>query len=823
MTRVLLVDDKPDNLAYLGGLLQSNGFDVELTHHGADALARAHEHPPDVVISDLLMPVMDGYTLLGHWKADAVLKHIPFIVYTATYTAPEDQQLAVQLGADAFILKPGESEALVNRVREVLGHPIAAPRADALAAHAEDTVLLRQYNEALIRKLEEKTVQLEESNRELLREIFERGEIAQTQIAILNALPAHIALVDAEGVIVAVNEAWRRYASQNVLSSPEYGIGQNYLRICDAATGTQYEEAAGVADGIRRVLKGESAAYAIEYPCHSPTEQRWFRMMVTPLHSYRTTGAVVMHVDVSDRKGAEHRLRESQEQYLLLLNSTAEGIYGMDFDGFCTFCNPAAARFLGFEDPDEIVGQQVHDQHHYRRPAGGIVTAGECRVHGAFRGGDATHGDDEIFYRKDGSHFPVEYWSHPIRRGGEVIGAVVAFLDISERRSLEAQFLQSQKMEAIGRLAGGVAHDFNNALQVVLTCSELLEELLVGRPTERGYVREIRAAGERGASLTRHLLAFSRKQFVRPVLLDLNAVVGDIQAMLRRMIGEDVRLITTLDPSLCAIEADAGQIEQVLMNLAVNARDAMPRGGELIITTSVTELKEEAGRRYPPPHAGRYALLCVRDTGCGMDADTLSRIFELFFTTKEAGKGTGLGLSTVYGIVKQSGGFIEVDSEPDHGTTFWIYLPAAVGVAAQPTSPPTPERRRGGTESILLVEDERSLLTLVSMTLRAHGYTVLEAGDGLTGIAMAGRPGVRIDLLVTDVILPDLSGPQVVEQLLISRPELKVLYISGYTDDYISHPGVLDGETLLLEKPFSIGSLLAKIREALDAVEAPSP
>ena len=821
MTRVLLVDDRSENLEYLSAVLKNGGFQVEVTHQGEEALATARQNPPDAVISDLLMPVMDGYTLLRHWRADPVLKTIPFLVYTATYTEPQDEQLAQELGADAFMLKPLEPEILLQRLREVMSHP-GAPLAHAVqGSNDEETVLLKHYNEALIRKLEQKTQQLERSNRELLREIFERGEIAQTQIAILNALPAHIALLDATGIIITVNESWRGYAAANGLVSPDFGVGQNYLLVCDRATDSGNEDAPNVAAGVRLVLRGESAAFVHEYPCHSPTERRWYRMIVAPLHKYRSSGAVVMHIDVSDRKGVEQRLIDSQAQYLLLLNSTAEGIYGLDIDGRCTFCNPAAARLLGLQTPDEILGQRVHEQHHHSRADGRTVPLGDCRVHGAFREGSDTHGTDEIFFRKDGTQFPVEYWSHPIRRGTEVIGAVVTFLDISERRSLEAQFLQAQKMEALGSFAGGVAHDFNNAIQVVLTCSELLDELLVGRALEREYIQEIQAAGKQGASLTRHLLAFSRKQLIRPALLDLNVVVGDIQPMLRRMIGANVTLTTDLDPSLCAIEADAGQMEQILMNLAANARDAMPGGGELIISTSTTDWGEEVRHRHPRVPPGRYALLTVRDTGSGMDSATLSRVFEPFFTTKEADKGTGLGLSTVYGIVNQSGGHIEIDSKPDAGTGFHIYFPAAT-VATTPTQrAQQPDRRRGGTESVLLVEDERALLSLVSSTLRANGYAVTEANTGRAGIAHGNAPDTRIDLLITDVILPDFSGPQVAQQILKTHPLMKVLYVSGYTDDHLSPSAVAEAGTLLLEKPFTVTALLTKIRQALDA--APNP
>jgi PAS domain S-box-containing protein len=813
MKRVLLVDDRQENLEYLSALLRGAGFEVEMTNQGEEALRQARMRPPDAVISDLLMPIMDGYSLLRRWRADEVLKKIPFLVFTATYSEPQDQQLAFDLGADAILIKPQEPEAILRQLGEILDR--ADPAVDRVRAQrGNETAILRRYNDTLFRKLQNKTRRLEESNRELLAEIFERGKIAQTQIAILNALPAHIALIDSTGMIVAVNEAWRRFAAANVLAAPDFGVGQSYLSVCESEIASSAEGASGVSEGLRAVLEGNAPAFDYEYTCDSPSERRWFHMMATPLHSGRSSGAVVMHIDVSDRKGVEQMLRESQEQYLLLLNSTAEGIYGLDLEGVCTFCNPAAARLLGFQDPVELLGQRVHKHHSHAE--GRSVAIGDCRVHAPFRYGEDMHGDQEVFFRKDGSQFPVEFWSHPIRKEARVIGAVVTFLDISERRNLEAQFLQSQKMEAIGRLAGGVAHDFNNALQVVMTCSEMLDDLLLGRPLESGYVKEIQAASQQGAWLTRHLLAFSRNQLVRPVLLDLNVVVAGIEAMLRRIIGADITLTTNFHPDVCGFEADAGQVEQILMNLVVNARDAMPHGGELCITTSIIdsagEMRDLSPMAAPRPHV----LLSVRDSGCGMNPYSLSKLFEPFFTTKEAGKGTGLGLSTVYGIVKQHGGYIEVDSKPEQGTTFLVYFPATAALLTKMAQAPPSERQRGGGESILLVEDEKSLLSMVGTTLRAHGYKVREANTGVAGISLGDSQGVQIDLLVTDVILPDLSGPQVAERLLQVHPAMKVLFISGYTDDYISYPAVVDGETLLLEKPFSIGALLTRIREALD-------
>jgi len=822
MNRVLLVDDKEENLEYLAVLLKGNGFDVECAQNGADALDKGRQHPPNIIISDLLMPVMDGYTLLRHWKKDPVLKSTPFIVYTATYTEPADEQLALDLGADAFMLKPEEPEGMMQRIQEVLGRPLAA-RDTGAATALEQTVLLSQYNDALIRKLEHKTRQLEDSNRALLLQISDRDELAQVQIAILNALPAQVGLIDSDGIIVAVNDSWQSFAAAaGETVARALAVGQNYLQAWESILADRSAESARISAALRAALRGASSDFSVEHVCHSSAEQHWCRMTITSVRTGRAGGAVVMHVDVSDIKAIEQRLRESEGQYLMLLNSTAEGIYGIDINGVCTFCNPAAARFLGFDDPQELVGRLAHERHHHSRADGTPLRAEECAVHGAFLGGRAANGDGEVFFRKDGSQFPVQYWSHPIRRGVEVIGAVIAFLDVSERKNLEAQFLQSQKMEAIGRLAGGVAHDFNNVMQVVMTCGECLDELLAGRPQELSYVREIRAAGERGAALTRQLLAFSRKQLVRPTLLDLNALVSDVQLLLRRMIGENLTLTTSLAREMCAIHADAGQMEQVLINLAINARDAMPDAGELFIGTSIVDATDAQRSAHSIQTTGRHVVLTIRDTGSGMDAQTMSKIFEPFFTTKEANKGSGLGLSTVYGIVTQSGGFIEVDSVPAQGSEFRVYLPAAQQLPAHAHRPPQSEKSPGGTESILLVEDEGSLLSLVSQVLRTHGYTVWEASSGRAGMALAERPGLRIDLLICDVILPDFSGPQVAQRLLKSHPDSKVLFVSGYTDDYISHAGVMQGATLLLEKPFGIGSILARVREALDAPAHPA-
>jgi PAS domain S-box-containing protein len=367
-------------------------------------------------------------------------------------------------------------------------------------------------------------------------------------------------------------------------------------------------------------------------------------------------------------------------QHLLILNSTAAGIYRLDTNGICTFCNPSAARLLGYADTRELLGRSAHDHHHHQRPDGTPFPLSECPIHLALRSDEETHADNEMFIRADGSPFPVEYWSYPILSGSDLAGRVVTFLDITQRRDLEAQVLQSQKMEAVGRLAGGVAHDFNNALQVILFYAELLEERLIDDPDDSDCNAQILAAGRRAASLTRQLVALSRKQSLHPAAIDIRAVIDEMETMLRRTIGEDIALTINHASNAGAIEADRGQIEQLLINLANNARDAMPSGGELSIRTSnlsVAPMDTRLRGGMPP---GDYVVLTLRDTGVGMDQATQTRIFEPFFTTKDPGRGTGLSLSTVYGIVNQSQGHIVVDSELGKGAEFRLYFPIVAGL-----------------------------------------------------------------------------------------------------------------------------------------------
>ena len=399
---------------------------------------------------------------------------------------------------------------------------------------------------------------------------------------------------------------------------------------------------------------------------------------------------------------------------------------------------------------------------------------------------------------------------------GRVDKLVIVNRDITARKKLEEQLRQVQKMEAIGRLSGGIAHDFNNLLGVIIGYSEILQERLPSKDLLRESADEIVAAGKRAASLTRQLLAFSRQQVLEPKVLDLNEVVSDMEKMLRRLIGEDIELITNRDPMLGRVRTDQGQIEQVIMNLVVNARDAMPQGGKLVIATANTEMDETFVKRYPyPVQTGQYIVLTVSDNGVGMDAATKARVFEPFFTTKEKGKGTGLGLSTVYGVVKQSGGYIDFDSEPGEGTTFRIYFRRvnepveSEGLATEAQQP----AREAGV--VLLVEDEASLLRLTRNLLEMSGYTVLEAKDGNEALRISQEHAGAIDLLLTDIVMPGISGRALAHQLSQQRPDMKILFMSGYTGQGIGEKEYLERGDLFLQKPVTRDTLTRKVSEAM--------
>ncbi len=523
------------------------------------------------------------------------------------------------------------------------------------------------------------------------------------------------------------------------------------------------------------------------------------------------------------RRQAEEAVHASEARKAAILESALDAIVTIDHEGRIVEFNPAAEQMFGHARKD-VLGREM---------AGLIIPVGLRERHRDLADYLATGEGPAVgkrlemsAMRADGSEFPVELTVTRIRADGPPM--FTGFIrDITERKQAaealqktEEQFRQAQKMEAIGRLAGGVAHDFNNLLTVITGYSQLLGETLMPEDPARGLVDEIAKAADRAAALTRQLLAFSRKQMLATRVLDLNTVVTDMQKMLQRLIGEDIKLVTALDGALAPVKVDPGQIEQVIMNLAVNARDAMPDGGTFTIETINTELDEIYTSAYPELRPGAYVLLAVSDTGCGMDDTVKARLFEPFFTTKEVGKGTGLGLATVYGIVKQSGGHIAVYSEVGHGTTFKVYLPLAEGTVAPQAAAAARDQLTPGTETVLLVEDEDRVRVLTRRVLEKNGYKVVEALNGAEALRYFDGNPEPVDLIITDVVMPEMSGPQLAQQIRLRQPDLKVLFLSGYTDSALSHNGVLNMEKNFLQKPFTPDSLARKVREIL--VTAPA-
>jgi two-component system cell cycle sensor histidine kinase/response regulator CckA len=527
--------------------------------------------------------------------------------------------------------------------------------------------------------------------------------------------------------------------------------------------------------------------------------------------SGKVVGLLGICRDITERKLAEQEMRQSQQKLRIHFEYTPLAVVEWDLDFRVADWNPSAEGIFGYSR-QEALGQR-----------GSFIVPPHFRQYVdqvwqelLNQKGGVRSANDNI--TKDGRIISCEWYNTPlVDESGRVLGVASLVHDVTERVALEERLRQSQKMEAVGRLAGGVAHDFNNLLTVILGYSQILAEGVPAGSRLADSTAQIKSAADRASGITRQLLAFSRKQVLSPRVINLNDIILNLDSLLRRLIGEDIEVLTRPSNDLGSVKADPGQIEQVVMNLALNARDAMPSGGKLTLETANAQLDESYSQRHQPAEPGRYVMLAVTDTGHGMTPETQARIFEPFYTTKEVGKGTGLGLSMVYGIVKQSGGYIWVYSEPDRGTTFKIYLPRvdqpAEGVGAQGR----PKGVQRGTETILLVEDDPQLRQLSSSVLAHCGYKVLVAGSPEEGLEICRANHRDIRLLVTDVVMPQMNGRQLAEQIHRVSPNVKVLYISGYTSNAIVHYGVLDPGLSFLPKPFTLSALVAKVREVLDS------
>jgi two-component system cell cycle sensor histidine kinase/response regulator CckA len=520
---------------------------------------------------------------------------------------------------------------------------------------------------------------------------------------------------------------------------------------------------------------------------------------------------VIVNRDITERKVAGEALRRSEASFRSVVEDAPYGIFRASLSGEFLRVNPALQKMLGYELPGDLLQASL--------AADISLNPGECQKLQELFARVKDFKDVEVAWKhRDGTPITVRCTGRPVNDENGVPAYFEVFAeDVTGRRVLERQLQMAQKMEAVGRLSGGIAHDFNNLLGVIIGYSQVLKRALGKGSPLFDHADEVEKAGQRAASLTRQLLAFSRQQVLTPAVLSLNALVADMQKMLPRLLGEDIEVTTLLDPDLGQVKADQGQIEQIIMNLAVNARDAMPTGGKLKVGTANVELDLAYTRHHAGSKPGHYVLLAVTDTGMGMEPETLARIFEPFFTTKEVGKGTGLGLSTVYGVVKQSDGYIWVDSTPGKGTTFQIYLPRLQQPVETPATHQAPAEILRGTETVLLVEDSDPLRKLAHSFLQSNGFRVLSAADGKKALDVARQSQVGIDLLLTDVVMPEMNGRALADQLVQEQPGMKVLYMSGYTDSFIADHGVLEAGTYLINKPFTEETLIRKIREVLDS------
>jgi PAS domain S-box-containing protein len=777
---VLLVDDDVLQLK-LGCLrLRQAGFEVEPASGAEEAWAKIGQRRPDAIVSDVLMAEVDGFAFCKRVRDEPNLSAVPVILLSAHYCGERDRELAQRVGASALLARTSDFETEISVLRTAL---TAECRSDGKAtdAHLDEEHLRVNANQ-------------------LARLVDQARDVNERYRALFNNANDAIALLSPEGFVLEANCRWGELL--NV--TPESLVGWHIRDFSPPG-----HEVANTDEYLQSVGKGTSQNVApIRRASGAPLFME-FSTSVVDVHGERMVFAIGR--DVTERVHAARALAAAEEKYRLLLERIPDAIWIANPSGQVTFVSPNVVRMLGFT-AEEVCSED------WATRAERIHPEDRPRVREEFRELVRTGKPLDIEYRrqrKDGRWIWVRNRATATFARDGVHYTEGMLTDVTEKRKLEEQLRHAQKMEAVGRLAGGVAHDFNNMLNVLLGYTVMLLEDVPSTDPMHEPLMEMKRAGERSADLTRQLLAFSRQQPHAPQVLSLNEVVASVDKFTRRLVGEDIEVVTLLASDLPDIKADPGQIEQVIMNIIVNARDAMPDGGKLTIETSVEQCDEYVAS-YDEVKRGRYVMVAVSDAGMGMDKETQTRIFEPFFTTKEVGKGTGLGLSIVFGIVHQCGGHIFVYSELGKGTTFKLYFPVAVGNRDSAAAPPPLAASTRGSETILLVEDEEQVRTFVETVLQRQGYRVLTARHPAEAVLLAEQHPAAIDLLLTDVIMPQATGRQLADQLLPRWPNMKVIYISGYTSTVVLDHGVPEG-VAFLQKPVLPEILTQKVRAVLDA------
>ena len=760
--RVLLVEDVPDDAALVERELRRAGIRgatrrVDSERGFREALGG---FAPDVILSDHSLPTFGASDALRIALLEA--PDTPFIIVTGSL----DEETAAEY------IKAGAADYVVKHHLERLG-PAVRRALDLRRARSEKV------------RAEEARRQSEER----FRALIEHGADA-------------VALLAPDGTTLFASQSIERLLG----FSPAELVGR------PAFDRVHPDDLAAVRATLAELasLPGTPLALGLRWR-HKDDAWRYIDAVAVNRLTEPAVGAIVVNFrDQTERRQAETALRESEERYRTLVEGVRDVIFALSPESTITSLNPAFETITGWRR-EEWVGRPFEQLVHpedlpFALELLGRVVRGDVRAVSQFRVSTAK-----------GDYRMGEFSATPQLLEGRLIGILGIGRDVTERVQLEQQLRQAQKMEAVGRLAGGIAHDFNNILTAITGYADLLLEDLRATDPRHQDVAEIRKSADRAAGLTRQLLAFSRQQVLQPSVIDVKTLVGDLEKMLGRLLGEDVELGTQLAPDTGRVKADPGQLEQVLMNLAVNARDAMPDGGKLTLETSNVDLSEGYATDHYPALPGSYVMIAATDTGTGMSEETQAHMFEPFFTTKEKGKGTGLGLATVYGIIKQSGGFIWVYSELGHGTTFKIYLPRVQESAHRSKEPASARPRAArGTETVLLAEDEAPVRAVARQVLERHGYTVLEAPSAEAALDVAARYSGAIHLLLTDVIMPGLSGRELATRLADLRPEARVIFMSGYTDDAVTRHGVLEPGLAYLQKPFTPDTLGRKVREVLD-------
>jgi PAS domain S-box-containing protein len=828
--RILLVDDDPTQRK-LGRLaLGSAGFEVVVAEDGEAALRIARERRPDAILSDVLMPKMDGFGLCKAVRADPTLSNVPIVLMSAHDVEDADRALADRFGASRYVSRTGGYDAAMRALLDAIESPgaqRAAPPPDDLQADYLRRIAHQLERQASLGSGLARQVSLQATALSVLDGL---SESLARQLDPENALAETLAeCLDAAGL--SVGAILLRETGGRLTAKAQIGWPTESDWVVHSGVLLDAIQRGGVvipSDEVGRPGQDLLSALGVASALAVPIVARDEPLGVLVLASNRAdlAGAagesfVRAARSVSMQLGQAlalsrtfSKLANAEQRYRALLDNARDAISVLTPGGVVLEANRAWERLLGVPR-EHALGRNVAD--FAPDPKSGLQSEYDKAV--AQRGGSVP---PSLIRRPDGTEIQVELSRTAVEIAGEKFILSIG-RDVTDRLRLEEQFRQAQKMEAIGSLAGGIAHDFNNLLSVILSYTELaLGDLKPGNPL-REDLEQVKRAGERSCDLTRQLLAFSRQQLLQPQILDLNAILAGMEKMLRRLLGEAVQLSLLTFTNIGRVYVDRGQIEQVVMNLAVNARDAMPSGGKLSIETGNVDLDAVYAAQHHGLTPGPYVMLAVTDTGTGMDAATRARIFEPFFTTKEMGKGTGLGLATVFGIVTQSHGHIWVYSEPGKGTTFKIYFPRRDPVADDevPAVAPTTDPR--GSETVLLVEDEDQVRALARRILGQNGYNVLEAQNGGEAFLICEQFEARIHLLVTDVVMPRMSGKQLAERLAVVRPDMRVLFMSGYTDNTIVYHGVLDAGVAFLQKPITPDAFLRKVREVLDASSRRSP